>query len=61
MTHSRSWGLRRQGTLAQIFPAPCFFFFAGVPCCPVVGINCVRTEICVYSGFESQPMEPGSW
>lgn len=27
MMHSRAWGLRRQGTLAQIFPAPHFFFF----------------------------------
>lgn len=40
---------------------PFFFFFAEVPCCPVVDINCIRTEIRVYSGFENQPMEPGSW
>lgn len=64
VTHSRARGLRRQGTLIQIFPAPyCFFFFfAGLPCCPVVDINCIsRTEICVYSGFKNQPKEAGSW
>lgn len=44
-------GIQEAGdTVAQILPVP-HRFLAGVPCCLVLGLNCIRTEICVYSGF----------
>lgn len=54
-------GIQEAGDpVAQILPVP-HWFLAGVPCWLVLGLNCFRTEISVYSGFSNQSVEAGSW